>query len=292
MKKIFIGAAMMALFFSAPVLTEVQAQNRIEMPQPSPLSTVSQKIGLAEVTVTYSRPSMKDRKIFGDLVPYNKMWRTGANASTKIKFSDDMLVEGQKVPAGEYALYTIPGQNEWTVVLHKNLKHWGDGGPDYNQAEDQLRVKVKPKKTPQPVETFTIDFANLTTESAEMQLMWENVMVPVTLKNEVDSKVMAQIQEKVVKGTNVDPGLYYSAASYYYNNGKDAKQALEWVKKANEKDPKFYTLHMQAKIEAKTGDYKNAIKTAEKSMKMAKEANNPDYVALNEKAIAEWKNKK
>ncbi len=289
MKKRILGLALSAaLLFGAGA---VQAQ--IAMPAASPASTVTQKVGLTDVTVTYSRPSVKGRAIFGgDVVPYDKMWRTGANAATVIKFSDAVTIAGNKVPAGEYALYTIPGKNEWTIILHKNTKHWGDGGKEYKQEEDQARFKVKPETNPRAVESFTINFANLKNNAADVELMWDKTIASFTIETDVDSKVMAQIQEKVVNGKDVAPGMYAAAASYYFETGKDLKQASEWMKKANANEPKFWNLHTQAKIQAKMKDYKGAIKTAEQSLALAKKENNDDYVRMNEKAIAEWKKMK
>ncbi|WP_207435840.1 DUF2911 domain-containing protein [Sabulibacter ruber] len=276
----------------AVFLMGAEASAQIKMPSASPAATIKQTIGLTDVTVEYSRPSMKGRKIFGDLEAYGDIWRTGANASTKLTFSDEVMLEGNKVPAGQYALYTIPGEKEWTVIIHKNTKHWGDGGNDYKPEEDLVRFKVNAKKLSDKVETFTIGFADLTNNGGTMQIMWENTLVPVKITTDVDTRVMAQIQEKVVNGTNVTPGLYAAAASYYADNNKDLKQALAWMKQANEKDPKFWTLHQQAKIQAKLNDYKGATATAQKSIELAKKENNSDYVALNEKLLAEIKNKK
>ncbi|WP_210463948.1 DUF2911 domain-containing protein [Rufibacter roseolus] len=277
----------MALF-----LMGTQASAQIQTPAASPSASVTQVVGLTKVTVDYSRPSVKGRKIFGDLAPYGKLWRTGANAATKITFSDEVMLEGTKVPAGEYALYTIPGEKEWTVVIHKNTKLWGDGGPDYKQEDDQVRFKVTPKRLNEKVESFTIGFADLTNSSGVLQISWENTLVPVKITTDVDTKVMAQIREKVINGTNVTPALYAAAASYYADTNKDLKQALAWMKQANEKDPKFWNLHQQAKMQAKLNDFKGATTTAQKSIELAKKENNADYVALNEKLLAEIKNKK
>lgn len=288
MKKTFLNLALSATL----ILGAATAQAQIKMPAGSPASKIEQAVGLSTVTVEYSRPSMKGREIFGDLVPMDKLWRTGANASTKIKFSDDVTIEGNKVPAGEYALYSIPGKSEWTIVLHKNTKHWGDGGAEYKQAEDQLRFKVKPQQNPRETESFTINFANLKADAADVEILWDNTIAAFTVKTDVDSKVMAQIQEKVVNNKDAKPADYAAAASYYFEADKDDKQALAWIKKANATDAKFWNVHLQAKIEAKLKDYKTAIKTAEKSKAMAQEAKNADYVALNDKMIASWKNAK
>ncbi len=287
MKKTILG-----FMLSAALLVgagSVQAQG-IKMPAPSPSQKVEQAVGLATVSVDYSRPSMKGREIFGSLIPYGQLWRTGANASTKIKFTEDVTIEGNKIPAGEYSLYTIPNKDEWTIIINKNTKLWGNDG--YKQEEDQARFTAKTQKNPRKVESFTINFTNLKSDATDVELLWDDVIVPFTVKTDVDSKVMGQIQAQVVNNPNANPGLYAAAANYYFETNRDLKQAHDWMTKANEKDAKFWNLHTQAKIEAKMKNYKAAIKTAEKSMAMAKAANNNDYVNMNEKAIAEWKKMK
>jgi len=288
MKKTLIGFALSAaLLFGANT-----ANAQIAIPAASPAATVSQKVGLTDVSVSYSRPSLKGRTIGKDVVPYGEMWRTGANSPTLLKFSDEVTIQGNKVPAGEYVLITIPTQNEWTVILHKNKDLWGNNDARYNEANDQLRFKVKPQTNPRSVETFTINFNNLKNNSADVELLWGKALATFTITTDVDSKVMAQINEKVINGTNVAPGMYAAAASYYLSANKDMKQALDWMKKANANDPKFWNLHAQAKIQANLKDYKGAIKTAEQSIELAKKENNPEYVRMNEQAIAEWKKMK
>lgn len=288
MKRTVLGFMLSAaLLFGAE---KMNAQG-LKMPAPSPAQKVEQVVGLDTISINYSRPSVKGRKIFGDLEPYGQVWRTGANASTKIKFSNDVTIEGNKIPAGEYALYTIPNKDEWTVIINKNTKLWGSDG--YKQEEDQARFKVKPQQNPRKTESFTINFANLKNDAADVELMWDNVIVPFTVKTDTDAKVMSQIQEQVVNNPNASPALYAAAASYYYENNRDLKQAHAWMEKANSgSDVKFWHLHTQAKIEAKMKDYKSAVKTAEKSLEMAKAAKNDAYVRLNEKAIADWKKMK
>jgi hypothetical protein len=289
MKKLKTG---LVVAFAAMLLAGTQANAQIATPQPSPAGSVTQRVGLTDITVKYSRPSAKGRKIFGEVVGYGKSWRTGANSSTILSFNDNVTIEGAKVPAGEYALYTIPTENEWTVVLNKNTKLGGNTG-DYKEAEDVARFKVKAAKTTEKTETFTINFADLTPATANIELLWENTSVKFKVMADVDSKVMAQIQEKVINGgANVTPADYAAAAVYYSDNNKDPKMALDWIKKANEKDPKFWNLHNQAKIEAKNKDYKNAVKSAEKSKELAKEAKNDDYVRMNDEKISEWKKMK
>lgn len=275
----------LALLFSQQVMAQ------LTIPAPSPQATLTQRVGLTDITVKYSRPSLKGRKMFGETLPYGQPWRAGANNSTVIEFKDAVVLQGTPVPAGEYAIYTIPAENEWTVIFNKNTK-LGGNTKDYKNEEDVARFKVKPLKTPTKTETFTINFADLTPATANLELLWENTSVKVKITTEVDSKVMAQIQEQVINGKNVTPDLYAAAAVYYLDSNKDPKQALDWIKKANEKDPKFWNMHTQAKIQAKNKDYKGAIATAEKSIALAKEAKNEDYIRMNEKAIAEWKTAK
>jgi hypothetical protein len=288
MKKTFIGFVLSAALLFGAGATQAQG---IKMPAASPSQKIEQTVGLSTVTVDYARPSVKGRTIFGDLVPYGKVWRTGANNSTVIKFSEDVTVEGTKVPAGEYAILTIPNQNEWTVILSKNTKLGGNVAA-YKQEEDQARFTVKPQQNTRKVESFTINFANLKTDAADVEILWDNTIVPFTIKTDVDSKVMAQIQKEAIDNANADPNVYAAAANYYLETNRDLKQALAWMKKANATDPKFWNLHAQAKIEAQMKDYKNAVKTAEKSIELAQKAQNQDYVALNKKAIAEWKKMK
>jgi hypothetical protein len=278
MKKINVMTLVVILF---AMISSVNAQ--INLPKPSPSSTVIQKVGLADVTIAYSRPSMKGRKIFGDVVPLDKMWRTGANEPTKITLSDTVSFEGTKVAPGEYALYSIPGATEWTIILGKNAK---TGVNDYKEDQQAAKFKVKSEKACAPVETFTIGFANVSTNSAYVQLNWENTQVKFKIENEVDSKVMAEIKQKMDNSF-----VYYQAATYYYDTNRDMKQALEWVNKATEKSAQFWQLHMKAKIQVKLGDCKGATETAQKSIELAKVAKNDEYVKMNEALIKDCKGK-
>jgi hypothetical protein len=271
-----------ALFISAMSLAQ-----GIKTPSPSPTQTISQEFALADISVTYSRPSAKGRVIFGDLVPFDKIWRTGANSSTKIKFGDDVKINGTVVPAGQYSLFTIPGKSEWEIILSKNLESWGAMG--YKPDADQLRFKVKSSPLPSTAETFTIVFANQKPTSMDVQLMWEKTMVSFTVTSEIEARVMASIDE-AMKG---DKKPYFQAASYYYENNKDLNKALEWVNEAVKADEKAYWVeHLKAKIQYKLKDYKGAIASAESSKVKANTQGNPDYVALNDKLIAEAKKAK
>ena len=272
------------------------AQAQISTPQPSPKSTLTQRVGLTDVTVTYYRPSLRSRMGFGEaggksVVTYGQRWRTGANGSTTIKFADDMMVEGQKVAAGEYGLYTIPGKAEWTVVLNKNTKAGADVDA-FKDAENVASFKVKPMMLKDKVETFTIDLTDLTPATANVAMMWDQTAVKFKLMSEVDAKVMAQIDEKVVKNASPTSGDLAAAAVYYLDNNKDMKQALTWMQQANAKDPKFWNMLTEAKIRMKMKDYKGAVTAAEMSKKLATEAKNMDYVKMNDELIMEAKKAK
>jgi hypothetical protein len=220
---------------------------QIQMPQASPTATISQKIGLTDVSIEYSRPSTKGRKIFGELVPFGEVWRTGANAATIINFKNEAKVEGNIVPAGSYALYSIPGKTEWTIILSKNTKLWGAVG--YDAADDLVRFKVKPGKTGQKYETMEINFVDMTDTGATIALKWETTRVKFRIETEVDSIVMAEIKAMVIDKEADNPGLLYQAANYYFTNNKDMNQAYDWITKSVSADPKYWTLHLKAKIE-------------------------------------------
>ena len=273
-----------ALSFS---LSEIKAQ-QITTPAPSPTATFEQRVGLTDITITYSRPGVKDRVIFGDLVPYDKLWRTGANMATRIKFSDDVKIEGKELKAGEYSLFSIPGKEEWTLIFNTVVNQSGKGR--YDESKDALRVKVKSMKLPGEikVETLTIDLNNLRNDWAYLELLWEQTVVAAKIEVDVDSRVMADIERAMDPAT--DAGKYYSAAVYYFESDKDINQALEWISKSIELAPgRFWVVHQKAKMLQKAGKCKDAIKVANESIGLAKEAGNDDYVKLNEKLIANCK---
>ncbi|MVN90941.1 DUF2911 domain-containing protein [Mucilaginibacter aquatilis] len=264
--------------------TTVQAQNGLKLPQASTAQTLTQEFGLGKITLNYSRPNTKGRKIFGALEPYGAVWRTGANSATTITFTDEVMLEGQKVLPGEYALFTIPDAKEWTIILNKAAKQWG--AYEYKQAEDVLRVSVKPAKSAAFTETFTAQFANVAATTAELVLAWENTAVTVHLKTDIDTRIMANIDE-AMKG---DKKPYFSAAQYYFENGKDLNKALEWMNEAEKSAPKaYYIRYWKARVQLKKGDKAGAIATAKQGVALAKEAKNDEYIRLNESIIAQAK---
>jgi hypothetical protein len=277
MKRVFLVAALMGSLYAS------QAQP-IRTPQPSVAQTVKQEFALGSVEVNYARPSKKGRAIFGDLVPYGAIWRTGANAATTITFSDEVIIGDKKVPAGKYGLLTIPDKSEWTVIITKQTDVTSPSA--YKQDQDVARVKVAPVAMPLTVETFMITFDNATSSSIDMVMLWDQTAVSVPIKMEVDSKVMAQINNTMTK----DNKPYFQAAMYYMENGKDLNQANAWFDKAIDQNPQAYWVyHQKANCLAKMGKKADAITVANKSLDMARAANNPDYVTLNQKLIASLK---
>lgn len=257
----------------------------LKTPAPSPLQTVKQAFALSEINLEYSRPSAKGRVVYGDLVPYGKIWRTGANAATKITFGEDVKVEGTKIAAGTYALYTIPNKDNWEIMLYKDLKLGGNTN-DYKKENEVLRLNVKPSSMAEKVETFTIDIADMTATSSNIQLVWEKTRVSFKITADIDSVIMKNIDATI----NTDNRPYYSAANYYYENGKDLKVALGWVNKAAEQNPKAYwVLALKAKIELKLKDKAAATATCEKLISVAKDAKADEYVKIGENLMADAK---
>jgi hypothetical protein len=201
------------ILFLTIILVE-NSQAQITVPATSPSATLSQKIGLSDVKIIYSRPSARGRQIMGDLVPYGKIWRTGANEATKVSFSEEVTIEGKQLAAGEYGLFTIPEQDEWTVIFSNNTQLWGNQG--YNDQDDAIRFKVKAHKNPNFVETFTINVADVTTAGAIFEIMWENTIVKFNVTSDVDSKVMAQIDRFSANPEASLANMYFQAATYYY----------------------------------------------------------------------------
>lgn len=268
------------IFCMAIVFADAQT---LRTPQPSPGQTIIQDFGISSVQIIYSRPGMKGRKIFGDLVPWGQVWRTGANSATRIKFTDDVTIGGQALKAGEYAIYTIPGEKEWEIIINKGSANWGT---NYKQEDDILRVKATPVKLDQTIETFTMQFANVKSNSADLQLLWEKTMVAVPITTDVDKKIMADINNLM----NRDNRPYFQAAMYYLETGRDLNQAVEWFDKAIGQNPNAYWVyHQKANALAKLGKKDEAKTTAQKSMDLAKTQNNPDYVKLNENLIKSLK---
>ncbi|MEZ4779230.1 MAG: DUF2911 domain-containing protein [Flavobacteriaceae bacterium] len=262
---------------------------QIETPAASTSQKIEQKVGLTNVTLEYSRPSMKGRKIFGELVPYDKLWRTGANANTKITFSDDVSVNGMTLKAGSYAVYTKPSQRTWEVYFYTDTNNWGTP-QEWDETKVAAAIKLNTYPLPMAIETFTMSFDDVTNSSANLGIMWENVYVGVPITFMTDKAVSANI-EKVMGGPSSND--YYAAAVYYLEADKDISKAKMWIDKAiaMREQPAFWYYRQQSLIYAKAGDKKGAIAAAKTSLDLATKAGNDDYIALNKKSLSVWEGK-
>lgn len=278
-----IGNALLLVAFGFSSMNSFA--QKINMPAPSPAQTVTQKFGLGEIIIDYSRPAAKGRAIFGDLVPFDKIWRTGANASTKITFSDVVKVEGVDIKPGTYALYTIPHRDSWEIMLYSDLTLGGNVG-DYDQKNEVARFKVRPTESSVNTESFTINLDNVAPTSASITMAWGKTLVAFKVTTDIDTRVMQSIDESMKS----EKPEYFRAANYYLENGKDLNSALTWINKAVEENPKaFYMFYVKAKIEYALKDTKGGKASAEKTIALAKDAKNDDYVALATKLLAENK---
>lgn len=270
MKKIFLPVIALACFSLA-------ATAQVAMPAPSPTQTIKQGFGIGSVELTYSRPSVKGRKIYGDLVPYNKLWRTGANAATRLVLTEPLEIGGKKMDTGTYVLYTIPGIDSWEVVLNKGLTNWGTDG--YKETEDVVRFKAEPMKMKNMVETFTMNFTNISPESCSLDIMWDKTMISIPIKADFKDKVRGQIEAAL----KTDKKPYWQAAQFYNEYDKNLPKALENVTKAiGDNDKAFWIWIYKARIQKEMGDMAGAMESSKKSLDLAKEAKNDDYVKLNQ----------
>ncbi|MET3607908.1 DUF2911 domain-containing protein [Mucilaginibacter rubeus] len=278
MKKLFTCIITMMIFTAVNVYAQLT-------PQPSSTQSIVQDFGLGKISLVYSRPDVRGRKIFGGMEPYGKVWRTGANSATVIKFTDEVSMEGNKIPAGEYGLFSIPGENEWTIILSKQPKQWG--AYNYKEADDFLRFKVKTEHLKVLTETMTLAFSNVAATTCDLQMMWEHSGFTIHMTTDIDAKVMARIDSAM----NTDKKPYYEALIYYYNNNKDMDKALAWATEL-EKDknfPPFVPKLWKARILLKKGDKAAAIATAQEGAKMAADMKTDEYVRLNNELIAQAK---
>jgi hypothetical protein len=254
-------------------------------PAPSSTQTIVQNFGLGKITLNYSRPNVKGRKIFGGMEPYNVVWRTGANSATVIKFSDDVIINNTKVPAGEYGFFSVPGTDEWTIILNKTSKQWG--AYTYKEADDFLRFKVKTEKLKDLTETLTLNFINVSPTTCDLQMKWEHSGFAFHIVTDIDAKVMARIDSAM----NTDKKPYYESLIYYYNNNKDMDKALAWATEL-EKNPKmssYVSKLWKARILLRKGDKAGAIAAAQAGVKAAEADKTDEYVRLNNEVIAQAK---
>ena len=277
MKKILLLAA--AAFV-------MNAQAQIKMPAPSPTQSITQEFGLGKLELTYSRPSIKGRQLFkenSELAPLGKVWRTGANAVTKLKVTDAIALGGKSLDSGSYAIYTIPGKNEWTIILNKDANKWGT---EYTEADDVFRITVPAEKMKETVETFTFQFANIKSESCELHLMWGNTAVVIPITTNVKDRIRTSV-EKALGSDNVSPNVYFAAANFYFEWDKDYNKALANASKAIAANQKaFWVYLLKAKIEKDMGNKADAKADALQCASLAKEQKNEDYVRNANELIA------
>ncbi len=280
MKKLITLICVIVLTFSV--------QSQIVTPAPSPAAEVKQTVGLTEVAVTYSRPSMRGRTIFGDLVPYDQLWRTGANAHTIVSFSEDVIIAGSDLKAGSYALFTKPGQAAWEVYFYTETE--GGGTPEnWDESKVAAKTSIEVYPIPMDIETFTITIDDVTSNGAVIGLLWEKTYVGIPFEVHTDKAVVASI-ESTLNGAAAKAEDYYSAASYYYSEDKDINQSKTWMDKAMSMTdkPAFWQLRQQSLIYAKAGDKKGAIELAKKSLAASEAAKNNDYIKMNKDSLKEW----
>lgn len=262
----------------ALALTLPASGQGIKTPAPSPHQVITQDFGLSRITIDYSRPSVKGRTIFGGLEAYNEPWRTGANAVTTVDFGQDVQLEGHDVKAGKYALYTIPGVHEWTIILNKDVKNWGT---EYSKADDVLRFKVTAVQLPFQIETFTINLDALRDSTAVLYLAWENTYVPIKVTTHVDQAIM----EEITQGMQGAKKPYFAAARYYLSSGRDLHQALDWINAAIKERPAANAYYLKAQIQAKMNDKSGAAASARKGVEAAKKAGSKEYQKMNQELL-------
>ncbi|MEO2053409.1 MAG: DUF2911 domain-containing protein [Allomuricauda sp.] len=275
------------LSFVALLSFGVEAQ--IQTPAPSPFSKLEQKVGLTDVTVEYSRPNMRGRKVFGDLVPFGELWRTGANKNSIITFSDDVTIEGKAVPAGSYAIFTRPNEAVWEVIFYSDTENWGTP-QEWDASKVAATVKVETYTMSESIETFTMTIDDLYNNGATLGILWENTYVGVKFVVPTVEKALASIQATMANTADLTANDYFAAGSYYFSEGMNMEQAKEWVDKAVEMDggKAYWMMRTQSLIYAKLGDMKGAVEAAKKSLVAAQAAGNQDYVKMNKDSLKEW----
>jgi tetratricopeptide (TPR) repeat protein len=278
MKKLF------TLSFAVLITAGVFAQ---DLPQPSPKAMVMQTFGLTDVTIEYSRPGVKGREVFGDLVPFDQLWRTGANAATKITVSNDVMIGDKALKAGSYSIFTIPGKDSWKVMF--NTDATASTGR-YDEANNAVEIDVKPMEAPS-TERMMFSFRNVTDNTTDVQLNWATTAISFTMSADASAQAVKNIENEIAKIEGAY-GVYNSSARYYYDNDLDIEKALAWSKKSVEIDAKFWNVYTLSLIQHKMGDTKAALKTAAQSLKLSEEANYGPYVKMNKENIAAWSAKK
>jgi tetratricopeptide (TPR) repeat protein len=277
------------IFVLAMIIANYVSEAQVKTPQSSPKSTLTQVVGLTNVEIAYSRPSAKGRDVFNNLVPFGKLWRTGANENTTISFSDDVVIDGKTLPKGKYALYTIPRADSWEIMFYSSTDNWGN--PEtWDEKKVALKTTVKSEHIDRLVESFTIAINNLDNNFAHLELSWEKTIVAIKFAVPTAKTAMESI-DKTLAGPGASD--YYSSAQYLFQSNGDLTKALTYVNKALEmnKDKPFWYYRLKSLIQAKQGDKSGAIETAKISLAAAEAAKNQDYIKMNKDSIAEWSKK-
>jgi len=276
-----------ALLFSAVIGSGLlfsslaSAQPKVDFPSPSPLSTLKQRVGLTDIEIVYSRPSAKGRPIFGGLVPYGEVWRTGANGRTTISFSTPVKLNGTDIPAGKYSLFTIPGESEWIIAINKDATNSPFA---YDAKNDVARITTHAVNLSENIETFSIMINNVRDDSARIDLLWEHTVVPIHLNLDLVSTLQPQI-EAAMSGSD-DKKPYYQAAMFYYDHNLDLQKAKSWIESATVSGETYFNVNLKAKILAKLGDKEGAIAAAKHSSELAAKADGASgYLKLNQELI-------
>ncbi len=263
-------------------------QGQLKHPKASPLASLTQEVGLSKISVTYSRPSVRGRTIFGDIVPYGRIWRVGANASTKFTVDTDVEILGNVLPKGTYALYAFPEEKQWEIVFHTNTSHWGDGRKAYDSKEDAFRITIVPEQMPILQENFLISFDAITHNKLAMLWIWEHTKITIPIQVPTDSKMMQEIATQLKE--NPSAQTYYEAARYLQEQQKEYATALNYLNQAIALGgDTYYFYRVKSLVEAALGQYKNAIESADTSLKLAKKEGKDEFVRMNEKNIKQWK---
>lgn len=258
------------LFVTGSVTAQVQ------MPAPSPTQTINQQFALGTIEIKYSRPLAKGRKVFGDLVPVNKLWRTGANTATTIRFTDAVEIKGKKIDSGTYALYSVPGIETWDIILNKGINNWGIDG--YSESQDVARFKIEPMKLSTKLESFTMQFDKVTAESCELQLMWEKTIVSIP----ITANIKERLRREITAALQTDKKPFFEAAQFYNEYDRNLSKAIEYAGKAVTENPKAFWIWLyKARMEKDAGKTAAALASSQQSLALAREAKNDDYIKMN-----------
>ena len=283
---------MRAIIYTLLLFTVNLSFSQINTPRVSPASEVEQMVGLTEIEIEYSRPSMRGREVFGNLIPFGKVWRTGADNSTKISFDTDVIISGKTIQSGTYSIFSIPNKESWEIIFYSDVELWGVPRDwSENKIVFSSMFDVKKLKKSNTVETFTISFNDLTNNDVNMSISWENTLVDI--KIEVPTRSMVESDINKVLSDNPKSSDYYAAAVFYRQENINLDKALEWMNKAIEmnESPRFWQYRQQSLIMAANNKFADAVDAAEKSLNLAIEADNQDYIKMNRESIAEWSKK-